>query len=105
MNFLKKFISSDSNIKKISDSTFDHFDKDNSGQLEGAELEAALKMVTSKIPGVETMDVPDGAINSIMSQLDVDKSGTCSKAEFFEFAKKYLHMASKNPSTEVKEAA
>ncbi|KNC71597.1 hypothetical protein SARC_15863 [Sphaeroforma arctica JP610] len=78
------------------------FDKDNSGKLDNTELDAALAMVTTKIPGCPTL--PASVSKSIMAKIDINKDGSCTKEEFHEFTKQYLHQAKKQESVEEQKA-
>lgn len=66
-------------LRAVSDAVFDGIDTDGSGQIDAAELKSALTQVAS---GLKMTLPTDEEIQQTINELDSDRSGTISKAEF-----------------------
>ena len=74
-------------LRATSDAVFDGIDADGSGQIDAAELKAALTQVASGLK----MPLPsDAEIQETIHELDADRSGTISKAEFLPLVRAIL---------------
>ena len=66
---------------------FEQVDTDKSGQIDTAELEALIKVISGELG----MDSPSKeSIAELMATMDTDKSGKINQKEFGDFLKKIL---------------
>eukprot|EP00121_Abeoforma_whisleri_P014613 Awhi_evm1s13475 len=92
MSFLKgamdKVLSNDTVVDKGAEFIFKKYDKDNSGQLSAAEIEAALRECLVYLG--HDADLPDDKIQMLVSKYDKDGDQSISQAEFTQL----VHQAS-----------
>eukprot|EP00927_Polykrikos_kofoidii_P005067 TRINITY_DN12020_c0_g1_i1.p2 TRINITY_DN12020_c0_g1~~TRINITY_DN12020_c0_g1_i1.p2 ORF type:complete len:101 (-),score=7.26 TRINITY_DN12020_c0_g1_i1:94-396(-) len=69
----------DERVRSVSDKVFDRFDRDHSGTLDKAELQAALGTVCSFLGKL----CPDFILDTALGFFDADGDGSCDRDEFF----------------------
>ena len=74
----------------VTESVFKQFDKDNSGELDKAELKAALTLAMSKL-GME--EPSDKMLGMVVKFGDKDKDGAIDKKEFASLVEKLTALA------------
>jgi Ca2+-binding EF-hand superfamily protein len=87
MEGLQEALNDETKFNEIAQAGFDSVDTDKSGQIDSAELEAAMKeiSVALNIPAPTPEDV-----TAVMTALDTDKSGKLDFNEFKVFVRKML---------------
>mmetsp|Transcript_51232 Transcript_51232/g.94767 ORF Transcript_51232/g.94767 Transcript_51232/m.94767 type:complete len:100 (+) Transcript_51232:97-396(+) len=89
---LVRTLLSDSILRRVSDSVFDEFDRDQSGYLDQGEIDVAVQRVLVKCH----LPAPPGVGHQAMRHFDRDNSGTIDREEFFLVVQKAQELARKS---------
>ena len=84
---IREILADPDSLRAASDAVFDGIDTDGSGQIDQGELKSALSQVARDLK----LPIPsDSDIESTIKELDTDRSGTISKAEFVPLVRAIL---------------
>eukprot|EP00919_Chromeraceae_sp_WS-2016_P050851 GHVR01120518.1.p1 GENE.GHVR01120518.1~~GHVR01120518.1.p1 ORF type:complete len:172 (-),score=40.05 GHVR01120518.1:594-1109(-) len=83
--------------KKMAENGFDKADRDNSGYVEGKELEVTMQAIQEGVlgdlfPDAATTEVDKEAVQEAMKKYNKDNDSKLNKEEFVEFATEYIRI-------------